>query len=857
MRKQYGEEEYHRLKKIINYIDQKFSNTVFGDAAAGVKYLYNKNEKILTVEMIVSYLASILITGWLILTIENLNGHGYIISLRNIIGIWVRSGIVISLAVFFFVQMAIFRCIRLFRIKYYKDEEGNYNVSTEGTYGTSRKMTEEDMKEAFILEPIDSIKTIIFGKNPYNLKQMVGQRGADFRKVNRNVLMVSGPSSGKSATFVINALFQIMRKGESAIVSDPKSELFKICAELAKTLGYEVRILNLNPMFLANSDPCNYFMYVGGDVDKAQVVANAIIANTTGGEAMFDFWNEGALNLLQALILRINVGNDFLPEEKNLPFLFQYVIQNTLEDLEADFEGLSQDHPAYAPFMIFKDGDDKPKKQVLQGLRIKLKLFNSKKLRKILSETRGGIDILNPGRKKCMYFVGSNDQDSSMASMVSLFYTLLYQELVRYADSRSDQKLPVTVHMVLDEYANMGSIPDFEKKLSTVRSRNIVTYIILQDINQLKLKHPHDAWRTVVNDCDYYMLLKTNDTETSSWFEELSGKTTSSVQNIKYDKSKLDILGIHVQESITEGQGERSVYIADEIRKLQNDEVMIYVTQRNIAKLKTLFWKEHPFGKYLEKHPEMYIAPVQHYPLWRLIEDGIVSEDFDYDNGPTYTLELPPDEKIEIDKNYDADKILKLKKEMPKIGKISNLKEKTQNTIKQSVKEKKNELTEKIDDKKSVLNNRLKKILPTAEAQTEEEEEVIPKRITVPLKQTEDTKENTVEQKAAPVKAEKKPNNQSPKKERVKKAPPPPKAETFFADTDMNEEFEKVVKEMKQQQNKPSEESDKKPAQSQAVEQEKEPPKKTESKPPALDDFFEADSFFDDNAINMDDFLKS
>ena len=823
------------LKKLINAIEHKFANTVFMDAVSGLKYLYSRNTKILTVEMFLCYLASIMFTGWLMLTIDNVGGHAYLITIPNIFSMWLKRGIGWSLFVFVLMQIVIFRLIRMFRTKYRKDAEGNYDISTEGTYGTAGKMTEEEMKKTFILEPLSQIKATIFGKNPFNPKQMVGQKGKDFRKVNRNVFMVAGPSAGKSATFVINLIFQIMRRGESAIISDPKSELFKICSELGKKLGYEVRILNLNSMFLGNSDPCNYMMYVGDDVDKAQVVANAIIANTTGGAAMLDFWNEGALNLLQAVILRINIGNDFLPEQKNLPFLFTYITQYSLEELEEDFAGLSEDHPAYAPWAIFKDGDDKPKKQVLQGLRIKLKLFNSKKLRRILSESKGGIDILNPGRKKCLYFVGSNDQTSTMSSIISLFYTLLYQELVRYADERSNGELPVTVHMVLDEYANMGTIPDFEKKLSTVRSRNIVTYIVCQDINQLKVKHPMDTWKTVLNDCDYYMMLKTNDPDTMTWWSDMSGEMTTNVQNVAYEKSKMDILGLHTQERVSEGQGKRNVYTKDEVRKLGDNDVLVLVTQRNVAKLKTLFWKEHPFGKYLEQQKaqgnDMYILPAQHYPLWRLIDDGVVDEDYDYDNGPTYVLEMKADEHIDIDENYDADKLLDIKKNP--IAKVNP---------KAWVEKKQKQATESI---RKVAREKKQAV---TESMNPEQKEEKPQRIMVA------PKEEKLEEVQPKVVKETKPEASKSEfvKTEVKKTvvPAPPKDEPLPFENKKPEEPEIKKEDVL---------FDFEPIPEEPVKQEVLEPVKEEPKPaqeaPARDDFEELEGFFDDEAIDMNSFV--
>lgn len=650
------------MNRLKNWINQKMATTTMGYAAMEIKSLYSRNIFAFSMEMLGSFVFSILISGTLVLCLMNLAGNGYAFSLYNIFAAWVQSGIFVSVFVFLGLQVVVSKFIRLFTVKFERDTERNMDVSTEGVYGTANLMSREEMESTFVMDTLRNNKSILFGKDPENPNIVVGQKHP-LLKINRNVLMIAGPNAGKSATFIMPLILQIIRRGESACINDPKGELFKFSSELGKKLGYEVRILNLNPMFLENSDPCNFLKYVGNDIDKAQVVSKAIIENTT---AIFDFWAEGAENLLQFLMLYINCGNIFRESQKNLPMVFRWLIDHNLEEIDDIIYDLPEEHPAKAPGMIFSGGEPRVKAQTLQGLRIKLKLFNSPKLRKILSKTKGGLDILNPGRKKCLYFIGSNDQDSSMDPIVSLFFTLLYQELVRYADMRADQELPIAVHMVLDELVTI-TIPSFEKKLSTVRSRNIITYMALQDINQLKTKFPMEAWRTVVNDCDYFMLLKTNDTETMDWWNTMCGEMTINIKNARYSRSKLNISGYHMDETITEGLGTRDVMTKHEVRTLKEDEVLLLVSQRNPVKLKTFYWKkDHPYANHITE-----VLPTQHYPLWRLLEDGIVTEDFDYDHEPSIIMEIEKDEELIIDENYDPDKILNAFKSITKrsIGK--------------------------------------------------------------------------------------------------------------------------------------------------------------------------------------------
>lgn len=645
---------------MIDSIKEFLEGTVWGNAAQAIADMRSKSKKIIPIVAACTFLISLVISGVLILSLMNIGRAHYRYSIGNIFGAWWNYGIIPSIILFGIIGIMICNAYFIIQRNYTVDDNNVAMAKNNNNYGSARFMSIEELQETFITGTIADVKETVFGRLPSDPSIVVAQKHP-LLKINRNTFVVAGPSAGKSATFVIPLILQMLRRGESGVVSDPKSELFMITSEIAKALGYEVRIMNLNPMFLRYSDPCNFMAYVGEDVDKAMVMSTAIISNTTGGDKLFDFWTEGPKNLLQSIILRINCSDDYTDKEKNLPMVYRYVMEHSGEEIEADFEAnIGKDHPAYAPFMIYKDGDEKPKAQVLQGLRMKLGLFNSKTLRRVLSETKGGIDFLNPGRKKCLYFVGSNDQDSTMSPIISLFYTLMYQELVRYADSRNPQVLPITVHMILDEYANMGSIPDFEEKLSTVRSRGIVTYIIVQDINQLKKKHPQETWRTVINDCDYYMMLKTNDPETMAWWSALSGDGTTVVTNKMYENKRTNISGIHNNERNTEGLGTRRVITEDEARRLKDDEAQVFVSQRNMTKVKTFFWKkDHPYGRAICANSEnMYILPVQHVPFYRLIEDGIVGEDYDYDHELSFAYEIPEDEEIDIDETYDPDEML-------------------------------------------------------------------------------------------------------------------------------------------------------------------------------------------------------
>lgn len=646
------------MSKIKIWFKAKWDNSLIGQGAKKLKSIYSKNKIAFAAEMTATYVLAGNITGIIGIWVYNLFGNGYSYDIPNIVQVWLFRGMLWSVLVWGMVQLLIFKGIMLFSSDVKRDERG-YNLNKETPYGDADFMSDDVMKKSLIVAPIEENRGIIFGCHPKDDNLLIGKREAsELRKINDNVFVVAGPGGGKSASYVISLVMQIIRRGESAIINDVKAELFKYLSELGKRAGYEVRMLNLNPKYLDNSDGFN-FLESCIDTETSMTVSNAVIA-TASQVYVADFWTEGALNLLQAIILRIVTSKDYPQDKKTLTEVFNYLTQKSLEEIELDFANIRSGHLAYVPFQTFKEGKEEVKRQVLQGLRIKLKVFNSPKLRRVMSENKYGLSAANPGKKRCLYFIGSNARDSSMASMLALYYKLSFQALAALAETQlPDQRLPIPVHMVLDEFANMTPIPDFERELSTVRSYGIITHVICQDITQLDRNYPGNAWRTILNDIDYYILLKTNDDITAKWWQSLTGEQTKSITNVTFEKNKTDLFGIHDEERITHGSGQGAVMTVHQIETIGEDEELFYMSQRDTAILHTYYWKRHPYAKFVTD--ESLVLPIQHYPYWKLVEDGIVPPDFDYDHEPTILMPIPESEKIVVEE-YDGDVALGIKK---------------------------------------------------------------------------------------------------------------------------------------------------------------------------------------------------
>ena len=230
-----------------------------------------------------------------------------------------------------------------------KDLDGrNFSRSGRGTYGTAGWMTEKELREVLEVASPQKARGIILGQT---------ERGSviclpEDTRLNKHIAVFGASGTMKSRGVIRPALFQSIRRGESIIVTDPKSEIYADTSELFRKHGYTIRVYNLlQPEY---SDSWNCMFDLGGDTLMAQVLTDVIIANTRGDGKGDHFWDNGEANLLKSLILYVDLDPTRRPEERNLPAVYQMLTQNTEEQLTALFDRLPLDHPARAPYSLFK-----------------------------------------------------------------------------------------------------------------------------------------------------------------------------------------------------------------------------------------------------------------------------------------------------------------------------------------------------------------------------------------------------------------------------------------------------------------------------------------------------------------------
>ena len=491
------------------------------------------------------------------------------------------------------------------------DDRG-FSKSKSGAYGTADWMTEKEMKSVLEVTTPEKATGMILGER----KGQVVCLPEDTR-LNRHTAVFGASGTMKSRAVVRNALFSAIRRGESVLISDPKSEMYNETSELFRKNGYEVKVLNLvDPQ---HSDCWNCMSDLGDDSLMAQVLTNVIIGNTSSGKGDH-FWDNGEANLLKALVLYVQRGLQFKPEEKNLGEVYQLLTDKDLPHLIKALDRLDSDHPAKAPFNLFSQASDTVKQGIVLGLGTRLQVLQNQAVKRLLS--RSDIDLTAPGRRKCAYYIILSDQETSMAFISSLFFSFLFIKLTRFADSCPGGKCLVPVNLILDEFNNIGRIggapdgSDFCRSLSVIRSRDIRVMLAVQSLGQLQNRYPNNLWAEIVGNCDIQLMLGCTDDVTAEYISERSGEMCIMVDSTMTVKKTIAVAQVIPQYRETHGQGRRKLLTPDEVLRLPHDELLVIIRGQNLLKLNKFDYTRHPMSKELvpvtiqEYNPySSYVAP--------------------------------------------------------------------------------------------------------------------------------------------------------------------------------------------------------------------------------------------------------
>ena len=456
-----------------------------------------------------------------------------------------------------------FILIYLLGIAIYLSSERNYRRREE--HGSAKWGNALSINRRYKASPAEANKILT-----QNVR--IGFDGHKHRR-NLNVLVVGGAGAGKTRFYAKPNLCQA---NTSFVVLDPKGELARDTGYLLEQKGYEVRVLDL--LNMERSHCYNPFVYLRDDNDVQRLVTNLFKSTTPKGSQSQDpFWDTAASMLLLALVFYLH--HEAPPDEQNFPMVMEMLragevredddtYQSPLDELFERLEMRNPDHIAVKYYKDYHSGSAKTLKSIQITLAARLEKFNLESLAALTATDE--LDLPSIGEKKVALFALIPDNDTSFNFLVSILYTQLFQQLFYLADHKHGGRLPVHVHFLMDEFANVSLPDDFDKILSVMRSREVSVSIILQNLAQIKALF-EKQWESIVGNCDEFLYLGGNEQSTHKYVSELLGKAT--IDTNTYGKSTGRSGNYSTNYQITG----RELLDASEVRLLDNSKAILFI----------------------------------------------------------------------------------------------------------------------------------------------------------------------------------------------------------------------------------------------------------------------------------------
>ena len=394
---------------------------------------------------------------------------------------------------------------------------------------------------------------------------------------------MDGSGAGKSTSYVFPNAFQLLG---SYVFTDPKGEVYDRTAGYLKEQGYDIKVLNLVDPSL--SDGYNPLMHINSEID-VDVIANTIVKGQKSNDAKADpYWDDMSEMLLKALIYYLIATRP--EEEQNLASCAELVRaannnggDNLLTDL---ISVLPYDHPARMFYKSIEIAPEKTYSSILSSLQSKLGKFDSKEIAELTSTDTIDFDAI--GTKKTAVYVISSDTHTAYDFLLTIFFSQMIQRLYDFAD-KNGGALDMPTYFILDEFANIGRVPDFDKKISTSRSRKISFSVILQNLDQLEAVYDK-SYETIIGNCDTHLFLGSNSQKTVEYFSKALGEKTISKDNVSRNRDRENRRnGMTLSDQIMA----RALLTPDEMRRLDTDLCIIYEKGIKPVKARKYYHFEH------------------------------------------------------------------------------------------------------------------------------------------------------------------------------------------------------------------------------------------------------------------------
>lgn len=457
----------------------------------------------------------------------------------------------------------IFLIIYICGIGIYYSNKKNYRRQEE--YGSAKWANKRAVNKKYSEQDYSQNKLLT-----QNVK--IGLNGKKHRR-NLNTIVIGGSGAGKTRFY---GKPNLMQCNTSYVCLDPKGELLRDIGYLLEKQGYVIKVVDLINM--SKSHCYNPFEYIKDDKDVLKLI-NYLIRNTTpkGSQTSDPFWEKSETALLQALCLYLL--HEAPKEEQNFSMIMEMIAAADVREDDEDyqspfdelFERLSLRNPnslAVKQYAIYKQAAGKTAKSILISVGVRLAAFNLESIAGLTSTDELELNLV--GERNTAIFAVIPDNDSTFNFLIGMLYTQLFQMLYYQADIIHSGSLLIPVHFLMDEFANVALPDEFDKLLSTMRSRQIFVSIIIQNLAQIKALYK-DAWESILGNCDELYYLGGNEQSTHKFMSEYLGKETLDTNTFGKSSGRSGNYSTNYQQT------GRELLTADEIRLLDNDYGLLFI----------------------------------------------------------------------------------------------------------------------------------------------------------------------------------------------------------------------------------------------------------------------------------------
>lgn len=477
-------------------------------------------------------------------------------------------------------------------------------VSDTGVYrhgeeqGSARFAT---VKELLSFRDKEPENNMIFTKN--GQMGLFNKRLPYPKQLNKNSLVVGIPGDGKTFTYVKP---NIMQENSSFVITDPKGLLVREVGSMLENDGYTIKVFDL--VNLTNSDTFNVFNYMKSELDIDRV-SEAIVDGTKKSDKQGeDFWAQAELLLMRSLLGYLYFDSQisgYTPNLSNVSDMLrniQRIDKKKPSPVEKMFEALDKELPdnyACKQWELFNNNfQSETRTSVLAVASARYAVFDHKEVKTLIERDTMEMDKWNI--EKTAVFITIPETNKAFNFLASLMFAMMFDVLTHQADDmlqgliHQDKEL-LHIQFIIDEFANIGKIPNFNEVLASIRSREMSAKIIIQAISQLQTMY-HNDWKTIINNCATILYLGTQDKETMEYFSLRSGKQTINVKNRSVSRGRNGSMSESNQIQM------RPLMTPDEIARIGVDEALLFIAKQNVLKDKKASVFDHPKAKELANH---------------------------------------------------------------------------------------------------------------------------------------------------------------------------------------------------------------------------------------------------------------